>query len=505
MLGCGTLFFLLEPYMSTFADFGLPPSLLSTIRELGYETPTPVQAQAIPRVLEGKDVLATAQTGTGKTAAFALPLISRMLAGDRRLALIVAPTRELAEQIGNVLVQLTANTPHLRAAVIIGGSSYHRQIRSLRSRPAFVVGTPGRLLDQMQLKHLNLAEFGTLVIDEADRLLDMGFEPQMNKLVAQMPKERQSLLFSATLPEEIIRLANSYLREPVRIAIGSVSKPVDKITQKVVPTTAAKKDETLIREIDKIAGSLIVFTKTKWRTEKVAKLLSTAGHEVVRIHGDRTQSQRSNAIADFRSGEARILVATDIAARGIDIPDIRYVVNYDLPMCPEDYVHRIGRTARAGADGHALAFVTPEEERLWGRIHKLIYGRFPDSQPSNKKQGGGGFPPKRFNSRGPQKSRKREHAAESDPNPHRYTQKYLKGPKPKGPGKRFDDRFADERSERSERPENKRRNKGPSSKSKPFAHGGRNANGPSRRGNQAQPHAGGTRGHHPPRRNNRPR
>lgn len=379
----------------SFKDFGtalgLPPTLLTTLNNLGYLSPTPIQKEAIPLVLEGRDLLATAQTGTGKTAAFALPLIARMLtagSGKSRPALIVTPTRELAEQIGSVLEQFTAKTS-LRTCVIIGGSSYNRQIRGLRSRPAFVVGTPGRLLDQVNQKHLRLEEFGALVIDEADRLLDMGFEPQMNALVSRLPKDRQSLLFSATLPDSIVRLANSYLRNPERVAIGAVSKPVDRIKQHVVLTTVAEKDETLIREIDKVAGSLIVFTQTKWRTEKVAKLLSKAGHKVVRIHGDRSQRQRSTAISDFREGRARILVATDIAARGIDIPDIRYVVNYDLPLCPEDYIHRIGRTARAGAEGHALAFVTPDDNRLWGRIHKLVYGRYPEGLSRRPERFGG--------------------------------------------------------------------------------------------------------------------
>lgn len=367
-----------------FNDFNFPQPISDALDQLGYETPTPVQAQAIPLVLEKRDVLATAQTGTGKTAAFALPLISRMLNGDMRPALIVAPTRELAEQIGMVLEQLTLFCPHIKSAVVIGGTSYPRQIRQLRSNPMFVVGTPGRLLDQVRLGHLKLntgssaSSFATLVIDEADRLLDMGFEPQMNDVVSHLPNERQSLLFSATMPDEITRLAKKYLREPVRVSIGAVSQPVDKIKQDVIKVTTSSKDQTLVQELDKVAGSILIFTKTKWKTEKLAKFLDGVGHEVGRIHGDRSQTQRSNAIRDFRAGKTRILVATDIAARGLDIPHIEHVVNYDLPMCPEDYIHRIGRTARAGADGHSIAFVTPEETQLWARIHKLIYGKFPD-------------------------------------------------------------------------------------------------------------------------------
>lgn len=370
--------------MSTFSDFNLSQPLNDVLAEIGYEQPTPVQAKAIPLVLEGKDVLATAQTGTGKTAAFALPLISKMLGGWKKQVLIVAPTRELAEQIGEVLVQLTSKTPHLRTAVIIGGLAYHRQIRALRAKPAFIVGTPGRLIDQGKQGNLNLDNVGALVMDEADRMLDMGFEPQMNEIVAHLPAERQSLMFSATLPEEITRLAHSYLREPVRVSVGAVSKPIDKIKQDVIKLRAGDKDQVLVDEIDKVAGSVIIFTKTKFKAEKLAKFLEGVGHEVTRIHGDRSQSQRSSAMKDFRSGKARIMVATDIAARGIDVPHIAHVVNYDLPMCPEDYVHRIGRTARAGAEGHSIAFVTPEETIKWARIHKLIYGRYPDETPRGK-------------------------------------------------------------------------------------------------------------------------
>lgn len=399
---------------------------------MGYEIPTPVQSKAIPLVLEGKDLLATAQTGTGKTAAFALPLLKRMLAGSKRPALIVAPTRELAEQIGNVIGQLTKHTPQLKTTVIIGGASHHHQIRGLRAKPMFVVGTPGRLLDQIGSGHLRLADFGVLVIDEADRLLDMGFEPQMNELVANLPADRQSLLFSATLPPEIVRLANSYLRSPERVAIGAVSKPVERIRQSVIHVGTKEKDTTLLREIDKVSGSIIIFMKTKYKTERLAKFLSQAGLAVARIHGDRSQRQRSGAIADFREGRARILVATDIAARGLDIPHIQHVVNYDLPMCPEDYIHRIGRTARAGAEGHSLSFVTPEEKQLWARIHKLVHGRLPDESPIKE--------------RGLNRAERRAHLSkglkrhDSSERPHGRNTPELKGRKPNRGAQQFESR-----------------------------------------------------------------
>jgi ATP-dependent RNA helicase DeaD len=401
-----------------FSDFNLPEPLNRALKAMGYESPTPVQAQAIPLVQAGRDVLATAQTGTGKTAAFAIPLLARMLTEAQeakdgtkkdalRPSLVIAPTRELAEQIGSVLKQLTQKAPHIKVSVIIGGMAYQQQIRGLRAKPAFVVGTPGRLIDQVTRGNLDLSNFGSLVIDEADRLLDMGFEPQVNQIVMRLPRVRQTMMFSATMAPEIQRLAATYLKHPERVAVGSATQPVDRIKQSVVRTKLADKPETLIREIDKIAGSILVFVRTRSRAELVMTLLSDAGHKVARIHGERTQRQRSEAIEKFRAGKARILVATDIAARGIDIPDIQHVVNFDLPLSPEDYVHRIGRTARAGAAGHSLAFVTPEEELQWAKIHKLMYGRYPQEfkrpQPSRfgGRGGGGGG---KFGPRSPGKS-----------------------------------------------------------------------------------------------------
>ena len=366
--------------MPSFADFHFPDVLMATLKTMGYETPTPVQEKAIPILLAGRDLLATAQTGTGKTAAFALPLLSNMIMSEKRdfkQALIVAPTRELAEQIGQVLEDLTQKTPALRVCVVIGGTSFYKQVKMLKSRPAFVVGTPGRLIDQIRESKLDLRSFGSLVIDEADRLLDMGFEPQMNEIVENFPRQRQTMLFSATLPPEIQKLATSYMKNPERLAVGAVAKPVDKIKQDVVRVKLADKPDALIEELKKMKGSAIVFVKTKLRVERVAYLLKEAGHKVTRIHGDRSQAQRSQAIDDFRSGVSRILVATDIAARGLDVPHIQHVINFDLPLAAEDYVHRIGRTARAGAEGHSLAFVTPEEEFLWAKIHKLMYGVYP--------------------------------------------------------------------------------------------------------------------------------
>jgi superfamily II DNA/RNA helicase len=351
---------------------------MRALAQLKFHSPTPVQAETIPIVQEGRDVLSTAQTGTGKTAAFVLPIMNRRLMGDKKQTLILAPTRELAMQIQKVVMDLSQYARQVKSGVIIGGAGYAQQTNLLRSNPAFVVGTPGRLIDQIKLGNLKLENFDTLVLDEADRLLDMGFEPQIEEIVAYLPRERQTLLFSATLPKEIEALARRYMKDPARVSIGAVSKPVEKIEQQVIHLTQNEKPEALLREIKKVKGSILVFTKTKYRTEGVARALTKAGYDVARIHGDRSQNQRNEAIQGFRAGQYRILVATDIAARGIDIPHIKYVINYDLPMAAEDYIHRIGRTARAGATGTAIAFVTPEEHLLWAKIHRLMYGTWPD-------------------------------------------------------------------------------------------------------------------------------
>ena len=377
--------------MQSFSEFQLPAALQEAIDALGYKEPTPVQAASFPLLVQGRDLLATAQTGTGKTAAFALPLLKNMIeSGKAKPVLILTPTRELAEQIGAVLDQLTERARRFKPAVVIGGTSYYKQTKELRQKPMFIVGTPGRLLDQTELKNLDLSSIATVVLDEADRLLDMGFAPQIDQLIKGTPATRQTLLFSATLPEAIEKMAAKYMNDPARIAIGAVTKPVDRIKQDVIKTTVAGKNQMLLDELDKVAGSILVFARTKSRTERLAKFLSDSGHVVGRIHGDRSQKQRSDAIAAFREGKIRILVATDIASRGIDIPHIQHVVNFDLPMAPEDYIHRIGRTARAGAEGHSLAFVTPEDALVWAKIYKLIHGKYPDKSelPQGKRMTG---------------------------------------------------------------------------------------------------------------------
>ncbi|MBI3557190.1 MAG: DEAD/DEAH box helicase [Deltaproteobacteria bacterium] len=358
--------------MESFKELSLPAELYRAIEKMGYTKPTPIQAQAIPVILAGRDVMGCAQTGTGKTAAFGIPTIINLIQNPKKTALILAPTRELALQIDDVFGELTSQHPEIRTAILIGGASMNPQISQLRRNPRIIIATPGRLLDHLRRKTANIANTGILILDEADRMLDMGFAPQLNDILRYVPKQRQTLLFSATFEAAIVKLAQKYLANPERITIGQTSTPVKKIAQSVVETTVKGKNDTLVDELDARAGSVLIFARTKRRTDKLARYLSGCGYKVDRIHGDRSQRQRVDAIDGFRDGKFDILVATDIAARGIDIPHIAHVINYDLPMTPEDYVHRIGRTARAGADGQALSLITPEDRGQWRLISKLI-------------------------------------------------------------------------------------------------------------------------------------
>lgn len=372
-----------------FKSFEFPQAVQKAIDKMGFEKPTEIQRQAIPVVLSGKDLVATAQTGTGKTAAFSLPILTRMLNEENpRRALIIAPTRELAEQIAAAIRDFTFFTRRFRYATIIGGSAYGKQLSELRARPYFVIGTPGRLNDHIDRGTLRLEEFGTLVIDEADRLLDMGFEPQIEQIVKGMPKDRQTLMFSATLPPEVKKLVQRYLTDPARIAIGEQNRPVDRIKQDVIELREDEKNDVLLRELGKVSGTAIIFTRTKARADQVARLLNDEGHEADSLHGDLTQGQRRRVTMAFRDERIRFLVATDIAARGLDISHIEHVINYDLPMMPEDYIHRIGRTARAGKEGHSIAFINSRERNQWFRILKLMGLPVPAREGFTRDRGG---------------------------------------------------------------------------------------------------------------------
>jgi ATP-dependent RNA helicase RhlE len=356
-----------------FDNLGLDERLLKAVRNMGYQTPTPIQERAIPAIIAGDDVVGCAQTGTGKTAAFTLPSLQRVSAGNRRPAvLIVTPTRELALQIEGVAKQAARFTQH-RIGVVYGGVGYGPQAASLRRGVDILVATPGRLLDLCNQKDCRLDRVEILVLDEADRMLDMGFWPDVKRILALLPEGRQNLLFSATMTPEVMRVAGDILTEPVRIDVAPPSKPIDKIVQSIYPVASQQKIDLLLSLIrDHELERTLVFTRTKHRADKVARVLAKSGIGAAAIHGNRSQAQRQQALDGFRRGRHKVLVATDIVARGIDVRDVTHVINFDLPNVPEDYVHRIGRTARAGKDGTAISLLAPEEHNQLRDIEKAI-------------------------------------------------------------------------------------------------------------------------------------
>ena len=359
-----------------FNQLGLSAELLRAIDEKGYREATPIQQQAIPLVLEGRDILAGAQTGTGKTAGFALPLLQRLqLSPDNRRsvrALILTPTRELAAQVGESIRDYGRHTP-FRTAVIFGGVSINTQIAKLKKGVDVVVATPGRLLDHMQQKTIDLSKIQILVLDEADRMLDMGFIRDIRKILKVMPKERQNLLFSATFSKEIRRLAADLLNAPTEIQVAARNTAVERVRQIVHPVDKRRKRELLSHLIGKGNWKqVLVFTRTKHGANRLAGQLTADGLNSVAIHGNKTQAARTRALRDFKAGKIRVMVATDIAARGLDIDRLPHVVNYELPFVPEDYLYRIGRTARAGQEGHAVSLVCIDEQKLLNDIERLL-------------------------------------------------------------------------------------------------------------------------------------
>jgi ATP-dependent RNA helicase RhlE len=360
-----------------FSELQLIDPILRALIAQGYEQPTPIQQQAIPHVLAARDLLACAQTGTGKTAAFALPILQRLHTstrpGQRAIrSLILTPTRELAAQIGENFAQYGKNL-RLRHAVIFGGVSAYGQVRALEQRPDIVIATPGRLLDLAHEGYVDLKQLEIFVLDEADRMLDMGFLPDVRKVLSRLPPRRQTLFLSATMPADIQRLADGILVDPARVAVAPVATTAEKIDQSVFHVARHDKRALLehVLKDDRIAR-VLVFTRTKHGADKVVKQLAGARIDAQAIHGNKSQGARTRALADFRDGRTRVLVATDIAARGIDVDGITHVINYDLPDVPESYVHRIGRTARAGAAGIAYSFCDHEERPLLNDIEKLI-------------------------------------------------------------------------------------------------------------------------------------
>jgi ATP-dependent RNA helicase RhlE len=366
---------------SDFSAFGLAEPIQRALRARNHLVPTPIQARAIPALLAGRDMLGIAQTGTGKTAAFALPILHHLAGkpagkgprGPR--ALILAPTRELAIQIADEFAQY-GRALDLSQTVIIGGVGQHPQVKALARGVDILIATPGRLLDLLSQRRVRLDAVEVLVLDEADRMLDMGFVRDVRKIVAALPKARQSLLFSATMPGEVARLAGDMLREPLRVEVTPQSTPIERIEQSVYHVAAAAKEALLARVLgDPALSRVIVFARTKHRANRVAARLDKAGVAAEAIHGNKSQGARQRALARFRDGDVRVLVATDIAARGIDVDRVSHVINFELPNEPESYVHRIGRTARAGADGAALSFCDPAERAYLRDIERLIRRR----------------------------------------------------------------------------------------------------------------------------------
>ena len=362
-----------------FSTFGLHPDLLRGVKELGFHRPTPIQQDAIPPAMKGRDVLACAMTGSGKTAAFVLPILDRLIAKPRGTtrALILTPTRELAAQIDEHLAQLAVHTP-LSGAAVFGGVGMGPQEHAFRTGVDVLVATPGRLLDHFRFPYAKLQGLEVLVLDEADRMLDMGFLPDIRRVLRHLPPRRQTLFFSATMPGPIVELSREMLRDPFTINLERKSAPAVGITQAVYPCPSDLKTGLLLALLTRgDVKSAIVFTRTKHRANRVADVLKRQGVVCERIHGNRSQAQRTEALAGFKSGKYRVLVATDIAARGIDVEELSHVVNFDVPHVPDDYIHRVGRTARAEATGDAFTFVSPEEEPDLSAIERAVGKRLP--------------------------------------------------------------------------------------------------------------------------------
>jgi ATP-dependent RNA helicase RhlE len=369
-----------EP-LASFRDLGLIPELLQAVSEAGYSSPTPIQAQAIPPALEGRDLIGLAQTGTGKTAGFTLPIIQRLLeeghsgavAGPHKVrVLILTPTRELCVQVEESFRKYGKHTG-LRVAPVYGGVPVEPQSKLLRRGVDVIVATPGRLLDHMERRNVVFDDLEVLVLDEADRMLDMGFAPQLNKIVAEVPRFRQTLLFSATMPPEVEALARKYLRKPLVIQVGRRSSAASTVKHAVYPVPRDRKSD-LLAELLSMDGmeSVLIFSRTKSGADRVVRHLSSRGISATAMHADKSQGERTRALDDFKKGKVRVLVATDIAQRGLDVSGISHVINYDVPQQPEDYVHRIGRTGRAAASGDAFTFMAPDEIAMVRSIERTI-------------------------------------------------------------------------------------------------------------------------------------
>ncbi len=395
---------------SGFNNLGIAPNILTILDRLNFTNPTPIQEKSIPPALEGKDLVGIAQTGTGKTLAFGIPMIQAALNGKK--GLVVLPTRELALQVNEAMVKVGGSL-NLRTAVLIGGESMYRQISALNRNPNIIIGTPGRIIDHLENKKMSLQNIKVLVLDEADRMLDMGFAPQLRKILNVLPRERQTMLFSATMPQDIIVIARAYMKLPLRVEIAPPGTTVEKVTQELFFVEKHDKPRLLEKIIHEYRGSILIFSRTKFGAKKIASGIRHMGHSAAEIHSNRSLNQRKEALDGFRNGKYRILVATDIAARGIDVKGIELVINYDLPQTSDDYVHRIGRTARAGGTGRAISFATPDQRKDVRDIERLIrsalpLSKLPELPPARfmparpmptRPQRFGGYQPNRFKPR----------------------------------------------------------------------------------------------------------
>ena len=363
-----------QPNIS-FDGLGIAPKILEMLDRMKFTVPTPIQHKTIPIAIEDKDIIGVAQTGTGKTLAFVIPIIQR-LAQRKGRALILVPTRELAIQV-NEMFQKIAQLFGIKTAVIIGGASMHLQLKALRKNPRVLVATPGRLVDHMERRTVLLADVNVLVLDEADRMLDMGFLPQIERIIKFVPRNRQTMLFSATIPGEIVRMAAAHMKLPIHVEVAPSGTTAERIIQEVFIVKQSSKRQLLIKLLDRYHGPVLIFSRTKIGAKKIARGLQRMNYRAAEIHSNRSLAQRKEALDGFKSGKYKILVATDIAARGIDVTGIELVINYDLPDDTENYVHRIGRTGRAGHEGRAISFATPEQGKDVRNVEKLIKTTLP--------------------------------------------------------------------------------------------------------------------------------
>ncbi len=364
-----------------FKEMSLPIPFIEALTNAGFENPTPIQQIAIPLALEGYDVLGSAGTGTGKTLAFGIPLIDHVVKNQNHQALILTPTRELAQQVQKAIHSVLYNQ-RIRTALLIGGEPYGKQISQLRSNPKIIIGTPGRIIDNVKRGSLDLTNISFLVLDETDRMFDMGFGVQLDDIMKFLKIKHQTLMFSATFPDKVIKLAQKYLNNPQRVSIKDAPTPIN-LDQQNIRVKESEKYDHLLTELDTREGTVIVFVKTKMGAERLANKLVYNNHLASAIHGDLHQQKRERVMRDFRSGKYRIMVATDIAARGIDVQHVKHVINYDLPHCPEDYIHRIGRTARAGSHGSALNLISSQDQKYWYSIERLMNNDSSSSFPSS--------------------------------------------------------------------------------------------------------------------------